>query len=79
MVLKRLVTHRPSLAGKGDIHRVKECIRKRGKRELYKKEPGGWTPLHKAARCGKLDMVRFLLESGAVSTNRQSPSLLPEM
>jgi ankyrin repeat protein len=53
-------------AGRGDLERVKECLQKRGRMELYRKEPGGWTALHKAARCGKLDVVSFLLESQAV-------------
>lgn len=53
-------------AGSGDLGRVRECLRKRGKAALYDRTTGGWTPLHKAARCGKTDMVEFLLEFGAV-------------
>ncbi len=64
-------------AGKGDLNRVQECLRVRGKAALHDRSAGGWTALHKAARCGKEDMVAKLLEFGAVLPRSHNPPHAP--
>ncbi len=53
-------------AGDDDIRRVRHLLQKEGKSALAVRGSSGWTPLHKAARCGRIDMVNFLIQQKAV-------------
>jgi hypothetical protein len=69
--LKAVMKHRPTLdvyeaSGVGDLARVRELVRADPKLATSW-GAGGWTPLHIAAFGGHTDVVRFLLEHGAMA------------
>jgi prolyl 4-hydroxylase len=51
-------------AQKGDLDGLTSEITKK-KDLVNQKDKNGWTPLHEGARGGHLDVVRYLIESGA--------------
>jgi prolyl 4-hydroxylase len=51
-------------AQKGDLDGLTSEVTKK-KDIVNQKDKNGWTPLHEGARSGHLDIVRYLIESGA--------------
>ena len=54
-----------SLAGDGQLDRLRELADAVNPRYLHVQDSNGWTPLHEASRMGHAEVVKYLLEEGA--------------
>jgi ankyrin repeat protein len=65
-----LGTFNPHHAAADGLLYILKAIAATDRAKIFSKDKNGWTPLHEAARAGRTDVIRYLLEEGAEINGR---------
>lgn len=65
------VTSAHLIAARGDLKQLKEVVEKNPD-FLHKKDSNGWKPLHEAARGGRTEVIKYILQQKGVDVNERT-------